>query len=349
MRFFTWVFGCTLALSVSGAELRFNFGDAAEGGSPANFHATIAGNGAPGAWKVITTETPSAFASFNPNTPAVNRSKALAQTSDDMTDERFPMFVFDGETFGDIKFSTRFKIVSGITEQMAGLVFRFQNSSNFYVVRASALGHNVRFYKVVNGLRSAPIGPLLNVTAGEWHSLAVHCEGNQIKVLYDDKQVMPTLGDNTFSEGKIGFWTKSDSVSYFTDASVSYTPRIPPAQRIVDNFMEKKPSLHGLRIYTLETDGTTRVIASKVPAEIGQAGGEAELKAIQDGTQWFGREHGDVVVTLALRDHNGENIGAMRVKLKSFLGETQNNAVNRAMQLRKELEEFCTTGNELRK
>ena len=34
---------------------------------------------------------------------------------------------------------------------MAGLAFRFQNASNFYVVRASALGHNLRFYKMVNG------------------------------------------------------------------------------------------------------------------------------------------------------------------------------------------------------
>lgn len=349
MRFFTWVFSCTLALSVSGAELRFNFGDTADGSSPTNFHAALAGGGAPGTWKVITTETPTSFAPFTPNAPTVSRGKVLAQTAEDLTDEHFPMCVFDGETFGDFKFSTRFKIVSGTTEQMAGLVFRFQNSSNFYVARASALGHNVRFYKVVDGLRSDPIGPLLDVTAGEWHSLAVQCEGNQIRVFYDDKQAIPTLGDNTFTEGKIGFWTKSDSVSYFTEANVSYTPRIPAAQRIVDNFIEKQPRIHGLRIYTLETNGTTRVIASKVPGETGQAGGEAELKAIQEGTQWFGREDGDVVVTLALRDHNGENIGAMRVKLKSFLGETQNNAVNRAMQIRKQLEEFCTTGDELRK
>ena len=39
--------------------------------------------------------------------------------------------------------------------QMAGMVFRFQNASNFYVVRASALGHNVRFYKMVDGVRAA--------------------------------------------------------------------------------------------------------------------------------------------------------------------------------------------------
>jgi hypothetical protein len=79
----------------------------------------------------------------HPSTPAA----VLAQTSKDQTDERFPILIYDGEIFQDFKLTTRFKIVGGMAEQMAGVVFRFQNASNFYVVRASALGHNVRFYK----------------------------------------------------------------------------------------------------------------------------------------------------------------------------------------------------------
>jgi hypothetical protein len=90
------------------------------------------------------------------------------------------MFIYDGEKFRDFKFTTRFKIVSGVAEQMAGVVFRFQNASNFYVVRGSALGKNVRFYKVVNGVRSDPIGPARDLAPGSWHQLAVQCEGTQI-------------------------------------------------------------------------------------------------------------------------------------------------------------------------
>jgi hypothetical protein len=43
----------------------------------------------------------------------------------------------------------RFKIVDGVYEQMAGVVFRFQDTNNFYVARANAKDGNVRFYKVV--------------------------------------------------------------------------------------------------------------------------------------------------------------------------------------------------------
>jgi len=39
-----------------------------------------------------------------------------------------------------------------------------------------------------------------------------------------------------------------------------------------------------------------------------------------------------------LHDRNGENIGALRVTLKSFFGETQNNALTRALNILKLVE-----------
>jgi hypothetical protein len=348
MRIFSWLCGFLLATSISGAELHLNFGDCAEGSMPTNFYSVLYGSGHPATWKVITAEAPTAFAPLTSGA-VTNRSKVLAQTSEDMTDERFPICVYGGETFRDFTFSTKFKIVSGITEQMAGVVFRFLNSSNFYVVRVSAAGRNVRFYKVVNGQRSEPIGPTLKIQAGEWHKLGVQCEGNQIHVFLDDRLVMPALGDNTFTEGKIGFWTKSDSVSYFTDGEVTYKPRISAVQQMVDSVLEKESRVLGLRIYTLDTTNTTRIIASKDQSEIGQAGTDAELNAITDSTISYAKEKGINHLTLPLRDRNGETIGAVRVKLTSFLGETENNALTRANYIRKMLEEICTSADYLRK
>ena len=177
------VSGLSLALSAAGAEIKIDFGDLAAGQTPTNFHAALAGGGRPGEWKILMDEVPPLLAPLSPQAPVVTRRAVVAQTSADPTDERFPMLIYDGETFKDFRLTTRFKIVSGIAEQMAGVVFRFQNESNCYVIRASALGHNVRFYKVVNGVRSDPIGPPMDVTAGAWHTLTVQCQGNQIILL----------------------------------------------------------------------------------------------------------------------------------------------------------------------
>ena len=346
MRIFPCIFGLLLALSVYGAEIQFNFSDYPEGTTPTNFQAVLAGNGQPGAWSIVTAEVPPLLAPLTDKALVVARHGVLAQTSADPMDERFPMFIFTGEKFRNFKFTTRFKIVSGITEQMAGVVFRYQNASNYYVVRASALGNNVRFYKVVNDVRSEPIGPDVNVTAGDWHSLGVQCEGNQINISFDG-HTLPTLGDNTFTEGQLGFRTKSDAVCYFTDATVDYTPIVPNAQIVVNSIMEKQPRIVTLRIYTAQADGTTDVVASNDAAEIGKAGTEAEENAIKNGTVSFVREKGIVSMTLPLHDRNGEFIAAVRVRLKSFFGETQDNALTRARIVVKQIQDQVMSDKDL--
>ena len=349
MRILTAIFSLALTLSVSGAEMRFSFGEYSEGASPTNFQSALFGKGQPGEWKIQMDAVPSAFAPLTDKAPSVTKRGVMAQLNQDATDERYPILLLNQEIFRNFKFTTQIKMVGGLTEQMAGLVFRYQNASNFYIVRASALGKNVRFYKVVDGTRAAPIGPNVEISTGTWHSLAVKCEGNQIFIFLDDKLLMPALVDNTFVEGKIGFWTKSDSVSYFTDAVVDYTPRIPAAQTMVNAVVEKQSRLLGLRVYALEADGTTRVLGSKDPAEIGKLGTDAELAAIKDGTVSYGRDKEGVMVTLPLHDRNGENIAAVRVKMKTFLGETQNNAVTRATTIRNNLQMFCNSADDLRK
>ncbi len=334
-------------LSARGAEIKFDFGTLPSDQPPAGFHSALAGGGKPGEWKTITEEVTPLLAPLTPQAPKVTSRVVLAQTSEDMTDERFPMLVYDGETFANFTLTTRFKIVSGVAEQMAGVVFRFQNASNFYVIRASALGHNLRFYKVVDGVRGNPIGPTLDVSPGAWHTLTVQCQANQISCWLDQQLVMPPLIDNTFPVGKVGFWTKSDAVTYFSDAAITYTPRIPMAQVVVDDILKKQPRILGLRIYTLDGKDWPRIIASKDRNEIGQIGTDAESAAITGGTISYGTGNGTVAVTMPFSDRNGDPMAAMRVQLKSFLGETQDNAITRARMILKKMQAQISSREEL--
>jgi len=347
MQKFLFGFWLALAWSAAGAEIKIDFSDFAAGHAPANFHAALAGGGRPGEWKILMDEVPPLLAPLSPQANVITRRAVVAQTSADPTDERFPMLVYDGETFKDFKITTRFKIVSGETEQMAGIVFRFQNASNFYVIRASALGHNLRYYKVVDGVRASPIGPQMDISVGAWHTLAVQCLGNQITCWLDGNPVLPPLNDNTFTAGKIGFWTKSDAVSYFGDTTITYTPIVPLVQTLVQNVLKKEPRILGLRIYTFDDQGQPRVAASKDEKEIGQPGTDAEKAAITDSKVYFGRGPGTVAVTLPLRDRNGDPMAAVRVQLKSFLGETQDSAINRATMILNQMQAQVTSKEEL--
>jgi hypothetical protein len=337
-----------LAVSASGAQIKIDFSDFPEGSAPTNdFHGALAGYGQPGEWKIVMDEVPPLLAPLTDKAPVNTRRAVLAQTGADPTDERFPLMIYDGETFQDFRLTTRFKIVGGIAEQMAGVVFRFQNASNFYVVRASALGHNVRFYKMVDGVRSDPIGPTMDISTNVWHTLAVQCQGNQIIFWFDGKLVMPPLGDNTFATGKIGFWTKSDAVSYFSDPVIDYTPRIPAARELVKNILEQQPRILGLQIFTLDDKGQPRIIASKDETEIGRPGTDAEKDTIVNGKIYYGRSDGVDAITMPFRDRNGDPMAAVHLRLKSFLGETQDNALGRAILLIHKMQDQITTSDEL--
>jgi hypothetical protein len=44
-------------------------------------------------------------------------------------------------------------------------------------------------------------------------------------------------------------------------------------------------------------------------------------------------------VTLPLRDRNGDSVAAVRVKMKSFKGQTEENAILRALPVVKQMQE----------
>lgn len=347
-----------LALPLQAAELVFDFGQYPEGKAPPGFRSTVSGAGKAADWRIQTDEVAPVLAPLTPQAPSVSRRAVLAQVSEDLTDEHFPLLIYEKETFRDFEFKARFKTVRGAVEQMAGLAFRIQNETNYYVVRASALGNTFRFYKVVNGQRGEVIGPEIKIPTGTWHEMSVRCKGNEIRCSLNGSEVIPPLQDNTFASGKLGFWTKSDSVTYFADAKVVYTPREVPAQGLVRSAIEQYSRLLGLQVYVAAGTATnvlnstnqflpTRLIASSKLDEIGKPGGTPESEVIQHGLKFYGKEKDRVLVTFPLRDKNGDPIGAVKVILKRMIGQTEQVAMVRAMPVVQHLQARITTKEDL--
>jgi hypothetical protein len=293
-------------------------------------------------------DVPPLMAPLTPQAPTLSKRAVLAQLSQDPADEHFPMLILEDETYSDFTLTTRFKTVRGATEQMAGIAFRIQNETNYYVLRASSLGNTFRFYKVVNGVRGTVIGPETPIPAGGWHSLGIECEGNKIKCTLDGQQLIPTITDTSFGKGRIGYWTKSDSVSYFADTRIVYQPHEVPAQVLVRATAKKYGRLLGLRMYVAgKAPGTTRLVASKNESEIGKPGTETELNVIRHSTIYYGKGQESVTVTLPLRDRNGETIAAVAVVMRSFTGQTEQNALARAVPILRDMQEQSRTLQDL--
>jgi hypothetical protein len=166
------------------------------------------GKGSPGTWVVVADET-------------AGKGKAIAQTSSDATDYRFPLAVYEPLTAQDVEVSVRFKPVSGKVDRAGGVAVRLTSADDYYVVRANALEDNVRFYRVVRGKREQIAGANTKVTSGEWHTLALRAEGDRFTVSFDGKQLL-TASDRTFpGAGKVALWTKADSVTHFDRIAIN--------------------------------------------------------------------------------------------------------------------------------
>jgi Domain of Unknown Function (DUF1080) len=192
-----------------GKELTYNFDSDATGKLPAHFHSALTGRGAEPQWVV------------QPDASAPSKPNVLAQTSADKTDYRFPLAIADDGAFRDLDLDVRFKAVSGGVDRAAGLVFRFKDANNYYVVRANALENNYNLYRVVDGRRSEITGARVKVASDEWHQLRVEAIGNKITCYYDGDKKIETTDDTFKDAGKIGLWTKADSVTYFDDLRVA--------------------------------------------------------------------------------------------------------------------------------
>jgi hypothetical protein len=137
----------------------------------------------------------------------------------------YPLILKDDTNIKDGFIEVNFKAIAGSMDRAAGLVWRAGDANNYYVVRANALEDNVVLYKTVNGVRSAldivgrkgGYGVNISVPANQWLGLRVDFNGSRFRVLYNGKQLFE-VEDSTFSDaGKVGLWTKADSVTLFDE------------------------------------------------------------------------------------------------------------------------------------
>ena len=160
---------------------------------------------------------------------APSKPNVFAQVSKDATGGRFPLAVYDKANLKDGTVSVKFKAISGEADQAAGLIWRYKDPDNYYIVRANALEDNVVLYKVEKGVRialapkgtpSKTYGMKHRVPKQTWCLLSVTFQGNAFTVKFDGQKLFE-VEDATFkTAGLAGLWTKADSVTYFDDFQI---------------------------------------------------------------------------------------------------------------------------------
>ncbi|MEQ1716234.1 MAG: hypothetical protein ABL907_09660 [Hyphomicrobium sp.] len=211
----TLFLSATVGMGTAFAET-ITFDDQTLGIAPKDFSVALTGRGNPPKWEVQ-------------KAPDGQSGNVVVQTSAETADYRFPLLVYDKVTATDLDLSVKFRALHGSVDQAAGLVWRYRDANNYYIVRANALEDNVVLYKVENGRRiDLPLkgkgktyGAKAPVLKSAWNVLGVKVRGEAFVVSLNGAQLYE-VEDKTFpAAGKVGLWTKADSVTMFDDLTIT--------------------------------------------------------------------------------------------------------------------------------
>ena len=133
----------------------------------------------------------------------------------------FPLAVVrDVANFNLGTVTVRFKLIAGREDQAAGIAFALQPNGDYLILRANGLENNLILFQFKNGRRTA----LKEVRApapksGQWHELKMVVASGTVRGSVDGTQYLEfDLKQPT--AGRLGLWSKADSVVQFRDFDV---------------------------------------------------------------------------------------------------------------------------------
>jgi hypothetical protein len=135
----------------------------------------------------------------------------------------FPIAVAkEVDDFQNGEIAMRFKLVGGTLDKCAGILFDVQPNGDYLAVRFNGTEDNLVLWKFVNGKRSFVKKGIENVPLpmNTWHDMKIVVKGTQLEGWLDGRKLLDYTLERPVS-GKVGLWSKTDSMSEFDSFVVS--------------------------------------------------------------------------------------------------------------------------------
>ena len=135
----------------------------------------------------------------------------------------FPIAVAKGiDNFENGEISVKFKMIGGALDRCAGILFNVKQNGDYLAVRFNGTEDNLVLWTFNSGKRSFVKRGTENapLELGTWHEIKLTVHGTQFAGFLDGKAMI----DFTLKEpvsGKVGLWSKTDSMSEFDAFTVT--------------------------------------------------------------------------------------------------------------------------------
>jgi hypothetical protein len=158
---------------------------------------------------------------------APSRPNVFAQVSGTGPNSELSLAVFDKVICRDGDLSVKFKIAAGARRvKRAGIVWRYQDPQNYYLLDFSVDEKNMVLSRVENGQthpiavrggKAGGVGVPHDLGTGQWYVAKVIFRGNSIRVLFGNRQLFEAVDDSLAAPGKTGLWIRGGTEASFDD------------------------------------------------------------------------------------------------------------------------------------
>lgn len=191
-----------MLLAAAAGEKTWTFEEDEVGKPPAGFYFDTTNDRPDGKWEVVQD----------------GERRVLAQVDKNQDDKRQALAVVEKSSFKNVRLAAKIKVVAGDEDRTAGIIWRYKNSENYLVARIDIKHKNVRLFRVVDGNRVKFGGAdKLKVEYNRWYTLRIEHRGSKIKVYLDDEMLFDEHDRHFTKAGRVGLWSKADSISYFDE------------------------------------------------------------------------------------------------------------------------------------
>lgn len=141
----------------------------------------------------------------------------------------FPIAVAkDVPDFSNGDITVKFKMIGGTLDRCSGILFDVKPNGDWLAIRYNGTEDNLVLWKFINGTRSLVKRGTENVPLelGTWHEIKVSVHGANVKGYLDGKLLIDqdwtdAMGPSLMPlAGKVGLWSKTDSMSEFDGFTV---------------------------------------------------------------------------------------------------------------------------------
>jgi len=179
-----------------------------EGSDPDGCTPAVSGLGGPAIWQVRIERL-------------LLDGKALVEVSGQPERNRFPLCIADLPVAKKAQVELSFVAHDGGAARVAGIVLRFADPQDFYVVEADALAGRVRLTRVVNGERREIAARAAPLASGKVHTLAVKAVDQDFGVALDGNPLFDAQDSGIAASGRFGVWSRADSRTSFGDLFIT--------------------------------------------------------------------------------------------------------------------------------